>query len=115
MPQFVLPELGVGEVELFEPEDCSACEGVDCTAEPLVEDVVGIALTEGAPVDPALEELDRGLLELGVAELELFDPDDCSETDGVDCTAELWAKAVEIRRFNANTANTPDLIIDFSI
>ena len=84
MPQFVLPELGVVEVALLEPDDCSACEGVDCTAEPLVEDVVGIALAEGAPVDPAPEELDRGLLELGVAEVELFEPDDCSDTDGVD-------------------------------
>ena len=69
---------------LLEPDDCSACEGVDCTAEPLVEDVVGIALVEGAPIAPAPEEVDRGLLELGVAELELFEPDDCSETDGVD-------------------------------
>jgi hypothetical protein len=74
----------VGEVALFDPEDCSACEGVDCTAEPLVEDVVGIALVEGAAAAPAPEELDRGLLDLGVAELELFEPDDCSETDGVD-------------------------------
>jgi hypothetical protein len=74
----------VGEVALLEPDDCSACEGVDCTAEPLVEDVVGITLAEGAAAAPAPEELDRGLLELGVAELELFEPDDCSETDGVD-------------------------------
>jgi hypothetical protein len=74
----------VGEVALLEPDDCSACEGVDCTAEPLIEDVVGIALVEGAAAAPAPDELDRGLLELGLAELELFEPDDCSETDGVD-------------------------------
>ena len=81
MPHFVLPELGVAEVALLEPDDCSACEGVDCTAEPPVEDVVGIA---AFPMDPAPNELDRGLPELGVAELELWEPDDCSDMDGVD-------------------------------
>jgi hypothetical protein len=83
-PQFVFPELGVAEVALLEPDDCSAWEGVDGTAEPAFEVVVGRALVEGAPVDAEPEELDRGLLELGVAELELFEPYDCSDTDGVD-------------------------------
>ena len=69
---------------MLEPDDCSAWDGVDCTAEPALEEVVGMALVDGAPVDAAPEELDRGLLELGVAEPELFEPDDCSETDGVD-------------------------------
>lgn len=65
---------------LLEPDDCSACEGVDCTAEP----PIGGAADTAPAGDPAFDEVDRGLLELGVAELELLEPDDCSDCDGVD-------------------------------
>ena len=73
-----------------EPADCSACDGVACTADWRLGEPDGIVLVEvaelaGLRIPCAFE---RGLPELGVAEVALLEPLDCSPIDGV-----LWTAA----------------------